>query len=164
MFEDEITIFNKKYNSKLKDFVYIRTYLTGVNVDLKKAVNVIKSGLENADSGTIIIPEDVDAENKEFTKPIKYKKSVGTKSFITQEVDKLLVNQSDDIEVMYLSSESNTWTLNSGDIVVLGIVDYDINGENTIAHLRENYDDVYEITSVDTKLHGGLPHWEIGVK
>ena len=57
MFEDEITIFNKTYNSRLKDDVYNKTYLSGVNVDLKKAVNVIKSGLQDADSGKIIIHE-----------------------------------------------------------------------------------------------------------
>lgn len=136
MFEDEITIFNKKYNSLLKDDVYIRTYLSGVNIDLKKAVNVIKSGLQDADLGMVIIPKDVDTQNKEFVKPMQFQKS----------------------------SDNKIWTLKSGDTIVLELVDCEIDGENSIANLKKNYDDVYEITSVDTKLKGGLPHWEVGVK
>ncbi len=140
MFEDEITIFNKTYNSRLKDDVYNKTYLSGVNVDLKKAVNVIKSGLQDADSGTIIIPEEVDSRNKEYVKPKQFQ-NLCTKS-----------------------NNKRVWTLQVGDIIVLDLISYDIGGKNTIVKLRQQYDDVYEITSVDTKLKGGLPHWEVGVK
>lgn len=163
MFEDEITIFNKKYDSKLKDDVYIRTYLSGVNVDLKKAVNIIKSGLQNADSGTIIIPEEVDTQDKEYKKPIQFQK-LSVKALTVGQVVQLTVSEIHNIKVKLLTGENQFWTLQSGDIVVLGLVKYDINEEKTIANLRQNYDDVYEITTVDTKLKGGLPHWEVGVK
>lgn len=163
MFEDEITIFNKKYNSHLKDDVYIRTYLSGVNVDLRKAVNVIKSGLEDADSGTIIIPEEVDTQNKEYIKPVQFQK-LGAKSLTVKQVNQLKVQEVNQLKITLLTAEKPIWTLQNGDIIVLGLVDYDIDGENSIANLRKNYDDVYEITSVDAKLKGGLPHWEIGVK
>lgn len=137
MFEDEITIFNKKYDETTRDYKYVRTYLIGVNLDLSKAANVIKSGLENANIGTLIIPEDVDSDNKIFTKPKEYKKA-------------------EDINTL--------WTLQPGDIIVAGIIDYIINENNTITNLKNVYDDVYEIVSVDTKLKGGLPHWEVGLK
>ena len=137
MFEDEITIFNKKYDETTRDYKYVRTYLIGVNLDLSKAANVIKSGLENANIGTLIIPEDVDSDNKIFTKPKEYKKA-------------------EDINTL--------WTLQPGDIIVAGIIDYKINENNTITNLKNVYDDVYEIVSVDTKLKGGLPHWEVGLK
>jgi hypothetical protein len=139
MFEDSITIFNKKYNSTIRDDEYIRTYIIGVNVDKKKAVNVIKSGLENASSGTIIIPiEDLESEEKEYISPKKYQK---------------------------LSSEETKkyFTFQEGDIVVIGEVDYNIDKDNTIANLKENYDNVFEVISVDDKLKGGLPHWEIAL-
>ena len=139
MFEDEITIFNKRYDSNKKDDIYSKTYLSGVNVDLKKAVNVIKSGLQDADSGTIIIPEEVYRQNKVFVKSKHFQ--IGAKF-----------------------NNKRLWTLQAGDIIVLGLISYDIGGKNTIAKLRQQYDDVYEITSVDTKLKGGLPHWEVGVK
>lgn len=137
MFEDEVTIFNKKYDETTRDYIYTRTYLIGVNLDLSKAANVIKSGLENANIGTLIIPEDVDSDNKIFTKPKEYKKA-------------------EDINTL--------WTLQPGDIIVAGIIDYIIKENNTITNLKNVYDDVYEIVSVDTKLKGGLPHWEVGLK
>ena len=164
MFDDVITLFNKVYDSSLKDYLYVRTYLRGVNVDLKKAVNVIKSGLENANSGTIIIPEEVDAEGKEFFKPIKYRNLGIKKPLSVKDVNELTVQEMNEIVVALLSPDDPHWTLQEGDVIVLDLVDYDINGTDTIANLRKNYDDVYEITSVDTKLKGGLPHWEVGVK
>lgn len=140
MFEDCITIFNKKYDSTIRDYIYIRTYLIGVNIEKKKAVNVIKSGLENASSGTIYIPiEDLDSENKEYISPKKYNQ------LSTEEVKKY-------------------YTLQSGDIVVNGIIDYTIDENNTITALKNNYDDVFEIIVVDNKLKGGLPYWEIALK
>lgn len=140
MFEDCITIFNKKYDSTIRDYIYIRTYLIGVNIEKKKAVNVIKSGLENASSGTIYIPiEDLDSEKKEYISPKKYNQ------LSAEEVEKY-------------------YTLQSGDIVVSGIVEYTIDENNTITTLKNNYDDVFEIIVVDNKLKGGLPHWEIALK
>ena len=141
MFEDSITIFNKKYNSTIKDYQYIRTYLTNVNVEKKKAVNVIKSGLENASSGTVYIPtENLETENKEYISPKKYQK---------------------------LSSEElkNYYTLQTGDLVVIEIVDYEIDDKNnTITKLKNKFDDVFEILVVDDKLKGDLPHWEVALQ
>ena len=140
MFEDSITIFNKKYDPTKRDHNYVRTYLIGVNIEKKKAVNVIKSGLENASSGTIYIPtEDLDSENKEYISPKKYNQ-------LSQE----------DVEKYY--------TFQNGDIVVSGIVDYTIDDNNTITTLKNNFDDVFEIITIDNKLKGGLPHWEIALK
>lgn len=140
MFEDSITIFNKKYDPKERDNEYFRTVLVDVNVEKKKAVNVIKSGLENASSGTIIIPiEYLESNQKEYISPKKYQK---------------------------LSSEEviKYFTLQEGDIVVIGEIDYTIDEKNTITLLKKNYDDVFEIVSVDDKLKGGLPHWEVAIK
>lgn len=140
MLEDSITIFNKKYDPAKRDYNYVRTYLMGVNIEKKKAVNVIKSGLENASSGTIYIPtEDLDSENKEYISPKKYNQ------LSAEEVKKY-------------------YTLQSGDIVVNGIIDYTIDENNTITALKNNYDDVFEIIVVDNKIKGGLPHWEIALK
>ena len=140
MFEDSITIFNKKYDPAKRDHNYVITYLIGVNIEKKKAVNVIKSGLENASSGTIYIPtEDLDSENKEYISPKKYNQL-----------------SKEDVEKYY--------TFQNGDIVVSGIVDYTIDDNNTITTLKNNFDDVFEIITIDNKLKGGLPHWEIALK
>lgn len=140
MFEDSITIFNKKYDPQERDNKYFRTVLVNVNVEKKKAVNVIKSGLENASSGTIIIPiEYLESDPKEYISPKKYQK---------------------------LSSEEviKYFTLQEGDIVVIGEIDYTIDEKNTITLLKKNYDDVFEIVSVDDELKGGLPHWEVAIR
>ena len=164
MFEDEVTIFNKKYDKSIKDDVYIRTYLVGVNLDLTKAVNVIKSGLENANAGTLVIPEDVESEEKLFLRPKEYKRAKVFNPLTVSDVNKSEVNIMDKIKVLSLENSEEVWTLQPGDIIVSGLIDYVIKNENTIKKLRDEYDDVYEIVSVDTKLKGGLPHWEVGLK
>lgn len=164
MFEDEVTIFNKKYDESIKDYVYIRTYLVGVNLDLTKAINVIKSGLENANTGTLVVPESVESEEKLFLRPKEYKRAKVFNPLTVRDVNKSEVNTMDKIKVLSLKNSEEVWTLQPGDIIVSGLIDYVIKNENTIKKLRDEYDDVYEIVSVDTKLKGGLPHWEVGLK
>ena len=140
MFEDSITIFNKKYGPAKRDYDYIRTYIEGVNVEKKKAVNVIKSGLENASSGTVYIPvEDLNTEDKEYISPKKYQ------NLTSKNLD-------------------NCYTLQTGDIVVIGMIDYTVDKYNTVTKLKNEFDDVFEILIVDDKLKGGLPHWEVSLK
>lgn len=140
MFEDSITIFNKKYDTAKRDYDYIRTYIKGVNVEKKKAVNVIKSGLGEASSGTVYIPiEDLDTEGKEYISPKKY-------------------------QGLSVKDTEKYYTLQTGDIVVIGITDYIVNKDNTIVKLKKEIDDVFEILIVDDKLKGGLPHWEVALK
>lgn len=140
MFEDSITIFNKRYDPSKRDDYFVRTYLTGVNVEKKKAVNVIKSGMENASSATIYIPiEDLESEDKEYISPKNYQK------LSAEEIEKY-------------------FTLQPGDYVVIGIIDYKIDEKNTATKLKNEFDDVFEILIVDDKLKGGLPHWEVALK
>lgn len=140
MFEDSITIFNKRYDPNKRDDYFVRTYLTGVNVEKKKAVNVIKSGMENASSATIYIPiEDLESEDKEYISPKNYQK------LSAEEIEKY-------------------FTLQPGDYVVIGIIDYKIDEKNTATKLKNEFDDVFEILIVDDKLKGGLPHWEVALK
>ena len=164
MFEDEITLYNRKYDPSIKDYVYVRTYLTGVNIDLTKAVNVIKSGLENANTGTIVIPEDIDSQGKVFLSPKKYKKARVYNPLTVKEVNEATVKNINEIKVFLLSKAEEVWTLQPGDIIVANLVNYVIKNDNTIKKLRDEYDDVYEIVTVDTKLKGGLPHWEVGIR
>lgn len=140
MFEDSITIFNKRYDPNKRDDYFVRTYLTGVNVEKKKAVNVIKSGMENASSATIYIPiDDLESEDKEYISPKNYQK------LSAEEIEKY-------------------FTLQPGDYVVVGIIDYTIDEKNTATKLKNEFDDVFEILIVDDKLKGGLPHWEVALK
>lgn len=140
MFEDSITIFNKKYDPNKRDNYFVRTYLTGVNVEKKKAINVIKSGLENASAATIYIPiENLESEDKEYIPPKKYQK-------------------------LSIEEMKKYFTLQPGDFVVVGTIDYIIDEKNTATKLKNEFDDVFEILIVDDKLKGGLPHWEVSLK
>lgn len=164
MFEEEITLFNRKYDNEIKDYIFIKTFLTGVNIDIKKAVNVIKSGLENANTGTIIIPEEVETYGKIFLDPKKFKQAKVFNSLSVNEVNNKKVDAVNEIKIYLLGKPENVWTLQPGDIIVSGLIDYTIKGDNNITKLRNEYDYVYEIVSVDPKLKGGLPHWEVGLK
>ena len=59
-----------------------------------------------------------------------------------------------------LTDKSGCWTLQSGDMVALGALEYEI--VKSSAELRD-LDDILTITSVDTKsFGGGMAHWEVG--
>lgn len=131
----DITIYNKYFDKASRLDKYQRTVLKGVFFDNKKAVNTIKSGMENADEAMIVIPFSVNS-NKTYKNPIEFQK---------------------------LIDKSNYFTLQEGDRVVKGDIDFEITGK--LSELDKNYD-AYTITSVDTKDFGSLRmrHWEVGAK
>ena len=62
-----------------------------------------------------------------------------------------------------LSDKTGKWTLGSGDVIILGEIDYI--PAKSVSELRNLYDDVLLITSVDTKdFGGGMAHWEVSGK
>lgn len=131
----DITIYNKYFDKASRLDKYQRTVLKGVFFDNKKAVNTIKSGMENADEAMIVIPFTVDS-NKTYKNPIEFQK---------------------------LNDKSNYFTLQEGDRVVRGGIDFEITGK--LSELDKNYD-AYTITSVDTKDFGSkrMQHWEVGAR
>ncbi len=57
------------------------------------------------------------------------------------------------------ADRTNHWTMREGDIVIKGTV----TDENpTLQSLKATYNDVYQITTVDTFDIGGLQHWKAG--
>ena len=104
------------------------------------------------------------SEEKQFLRPKEYKRAKVFNPLTVSDVNKSEVNTMNKIKVLSLENSEEVWTLQPGDIIVSGLIDYVIKNENTIKKLRDEYDDVYEIVSVDTKLKGGLPHWEVGLK
>lgn len=65
-----------------------------------------------------------------------------------------------------LVDKSSTWTLQTGDVVVKGVVADELTGSFTLTALRAKYDDVLAITSVDAMDYGSarLNHWQVGAK
>lgn len=140
----DITIYNKCYDEETQSYSkYKRTYIKGVNIQIDKAVSVGDKGLNTADNVSVYIPFTADFSNKKYIKPKEY--------------DRL----SDKDKEYY-------FTIGKGDIIVKGIIDFDITGrdKNTIKHLNNLYDDVYTITNISTNDFGSLSmqHWEVGAK
>ncbi len=134
MFTDNVTLFNKYYDRENDTDVYLRSFLLSVDWQGARAVNVGDKGLTTADYTEIFIwPDSCD---KEFIKPKAFDQ---------------------------LEDKTNYFTLNAGDIVVKGIIDFDLTNTN-LKTLKNTYDDVLTITSVVDLIDSTMPHWEIGAK
>ena len=133
----DVTVWNKYMNTVTKMDEYKRTELKGVMLIASKGANIIKSGLVTADSVRITIPKGVNSGTKTFKAPKAWQ--------ATPNVDM-----------------GNFWTLQPGDKIAKGLVNYEITSPNTIAGLEKTYDNVYTITTVDTLDFGSNPHWAVG--
>lgn len=135
MFQDYCTIYNHYTDPQTKLDQYQRTVLRGVFWDSAKGANIRKSGMESADSVTLIIPKRVRATGQ-YMKPKEWQR---------------------------LADKTGYWTLQPGDRIVKGIVETEI--EKVSSELDKQYDDVLTITNVDEKQYGGnMAHWEVGGK
>ena len=131
----DITIYNRYFDKETRLDKYQRTVLYGVFWDERKAVNRLQSGLEDADEVTIVIPFKV-ATDKKYVPPKEFEK---------------------------LEDKAGYFTLQEGDRVVKGAVDFEITGK--ASDLDKEYE-AFTITSVDTKDFGSphMRHWEVGAK
>jgi len=129
----DITIYNRYFDKATRLDKYQRTILYGVFWDERKAVNRLQSGLEDADKVTIIIPFTV-AADKKYAPPKEFEK---------------------------LEDKTGYFTLQEGDRVVKGAIDFEITGK--VSDLDKEYE-AFTIISVDTKDFGSLHmrHWEVG--
>ena len=109
-----------------------RTVLSGALWDAIKGAVTRKTGVTTADSLRLIIP-------MAFRRGYKAPK-----------------------EWLGLDDKSGCWTLQAGDVVVLGALTVEV--VKSSAELRE-LDNALTITSVDTKAFGsGMDYWEVGAK
>ena len=65
-----------------------------------------------------------------------------------------------------LSSKTGKWTLQVGDVIVKGLVSFDLSASLPLGKLKAAYDDVLVITAVDTYDYGSanMQHWRVGAK
>lgn len=139
MFPHTVTVYNTKENPVTFEVENHITVLRGVFYDACKAVNVIESGLVNADSVNLIIPFSVDAtdgatgEVQTYLPPHEYETAMDKDQHWTIKTD----------DCFFVK----------GEIVRYGLSFQDINGA---------FDYVHNVTSVDEKDFGSLKHWEVG--
>lgn len=152
MFPHTITIYNVEiYTDKttLKDVLVNHvTILRGVLLDASKAVNVRQSGLEGADAVNLYIPFGVDAVDgvtgtaKRYAAPMEFWRA---------------------------EDKSGLWTMSAGGTKTPGldgscffVKGRAVHPDLPVDAIEMMYDHVYDITTIDEKDFGGLPHWEIG--
>lgn len=159
MFPHTITLYNAEVTSDEYSRDTITNHITvlrGVLFDASKAVNVRESGLTGADAVNLYIPFDVvaiDGADVDKEDPPK-KKYVSPIEFIN----------SDDKSGLWTMSAgiSKNGELSSTCFFVKGIA---VHPDDSAQMIEARYGgDAYNITTIDTKDFGGLPHWEVGGK
>lgn len=154
MFPHTITLYNVSietdkttFEDKLTNHI---TILQGVLLDASKAVNVRESGLEGADAVNLYIPFSVKAtdgvtgEEKKYAPPLEFWRA---------------------------PDKARLWTLSVGSTKTPGVDGntFFIKGEvvepdQPVEFIEMKYDNVYDITKIDTKDFGSqeMQHWEVG--
>lgn len=118
------------------------TILRGVFLDISKAANVRESGMDNADAATLYIPFSTKAVDA-LTGAVK--------TFVTPKAYRAAADK------------SGMWTLDeTGTFFAKG----EIRETGKYQEINKKYDDVFRLTSVDTRDFGSiaLQHWQCGGK
>lgn len=140
-----VTVYNAHENVATLKTEYNITILRGVFLDISKAANVAKSGLENADAVTLFIPANINAVDGRTGKPQEY----------------ILPK-----EYARLGDPSNHWTIRpSGTLSSKDcfFVKGEVVEEDGFERINSDYDYVFRVTSVDPRDFGDLKmhHWEV---
>lgn len=138
----DITLYNKYFDKADKCTKYKRSYLIGVNYRISDGVSSLSTQKGTNDSNEIIIyiPFSVNGESKEYLRPKAY-------------------------EALTHEEKNNYYTLNDGDVIVKGIIDFEITCEknSNLKSLQELYDDVSTVKNVKTYDCGSdyMKHWKV---
>lgn len=137
----DITLFNCYYDADSDEYKYARTFLRGVNWQDSQAIDISQSaGVKSTNHTRVFIPLKVDSEEKTYLKPKTFKRS----------------------------NKVTNYTLDNADIVVKGIVDFDMNDANSggFKVLLRDFDDVMKITKVVDNRYGSklVQHFELEVE
>lgn len=143
------------------------TILSGVFLDRSQARNIEKSGLRDADSATLFVPFSV--------KAYEPKEAIIEIAIAGEAVAGEAIAGMDEYEKTYISPKayrnltdrSHYWTFEPGG-VSSGVDCFFVKGavisKDGYRWIRENYDDVYDVTTVDTRDFGSadMQHWQVG--
>lgn len=128
---ETITVVNKIWDDSKGCDVYVGTVIRGVSWHSQTAANVDSEGLHAANSVVIRIPVDANFNRKAYVDPITYK----------------------------TSDPARSWTLEEGDSIVHGKVDFIITSP---AELREQFPEVVTVLGVtDNRRAPHGKHWKI---
>lgn len=156
MFPHTVTLYNVEVftdkETVRSEVINHITILRGVLLDASKAVNVRESGLVGADAVNLYIPfgvEAVDAvtgEEKKYMPPVEFWRTDEKSGFWT-------------LAISARGSGLDGYTFFIKDVALPP----DGTDPEKVPEIVEGmYDDVYNITKIDTKDFGGLQHFEVG--
>lgn len=157
MFPHTITMYNveiihDKTTGRDKVINHI-TVLYGVLMDASKAANVRASGLTGADAVNLYIPFDVkavDGADIEQEEPTQKKYAEPLEFYNTDDKN--------GIWTMTVKGDK-TASVDGSCFFVKGIA---VHPDLESDAIEMMYNEVYDISSIDKKDFGGLPHWEVG--
>ena len=133
----DLTIYNKYIDPSTRSEKYQRSQVKAVAWENRKASNTIATGGSiSVDQARLFIP---------FQRGGNYVKAKAWQA---------------------LSTKTNWWTLQEGDVIVKGLVSDEIGTGFTVTALKAKYDDVLMISSVDTMDSGSpsIQHWQVGAR
>lgn len=141
-----VTIYNASENAATLMNEYNITILRGVFLDISKGANVIKSGLENADSATLFIPFGIDAVN-------------GVTGQIQTYLNPKEYTQAEDKSLYWTVRPGGSGTSDDCFFVKGEVVD-----QAEFQSINARYNDVFRVSSVDPRDFGSpdMQHWEVG--
>ncbi len=145
MFPHVVTIYNAWEDDELVTQINV-TVLRGVLLDMSRGTNVAKTGLVGADTATLYIPFDVQAEGPGGT----------ARSYVSPR------------EYYAAVDKGALWTLDEGGNGN-SVATYFAKGEHAEAlrysEARQTLDYVFDVTAVDVRDFGGkMQHWQVSGK
>lgn len=132
MFNDTCTIYNKYTENKIEKWQ--RTVLGGVFWDGVRGYNFRKTGIENADSVFILIPQKVRSD-RTFLLPNEFLNTVDKNKY---------------------------WTLQPGDTIIKGNIIYEV--EKSSKELEQFNECYKITKVDNKPFGGDMAHWEVGAK
>jgi hypothetical protein len=132
---DVITVYNKYTDPTTRFQKYIPTVIKNIHWFGEQQVNVISTGLYEADKYTIRVPIDADFGGKEYVTPKTYERS---------------------------TDRTNQFTFAEGDVIVHG--EHVVENAKP-AMLQEEFDDVVIVLSItDNSKAPNAQHWKVVCK
>ena len=143
-----VTLYNAETDPITLAVSHNITTLEGVFLDISKAAHIEKTGLSDSDGVTLFIPSSVKA-----TDP--------TTGAVKQYLDPKAYHG--------LSTKTGYWTLEAGgkdSSLDCFFVKGTVVSTNGYKYLRENYDYVFDVTTVDIRDFGSpnMHHWQVGAR
>lgn len=134
-----ITLFNRSFNAETEEEKYYLTLLDGIDLVESKSAHVSKGGMDDADAVKMYIHfSDPDTVVKPYISPKAWAALTGDEK-----------------------KEYITFTPATDFFVKGNCTDLELPEENIYEWMRENFDDVYKVTTVE-KYEDILPHFEVG--